>query len=106
MANMILPNQAEVRAIDETAFTWDDLLDGTHLKSQGQVIKAVRDRMSLSEVLNIVEQFVPTGKTAKFVNDNVTGANNLKIVTSDQYVDRRTTSDYFTNTVYPQTYIM
>ena len=33
MANMTLPNQAEVRAIDETAFTWDDLLDGTLTKS-------------------------------------------------------------------------
>ena len=39
--------------------------------------------MESGEVLNIVEQFAPTGKTAKFVNDNVTGANNLKIVTSD-----------------------
>lgn len=98
MANMTLPTEAEVRAIDETAFTWDDLLDGTLSEVQGQVIKAVCDRMESGEVLNIVEQYAATGKTAKFVNDNVTGASNLKIVTSDQFVDTfLTTSDYFTN---------
>lgn len=99
MANMTLPTEAEVRAIDETAFTWDDLLDGTLSEVQGQVIKAVCDKMASGEVLNLVEQYAATGKTAKFINDNVTGASNLKICTSDQYVDTfLTTSDYFTNT--------
>ena len=98
MANMTLPTEAEVRAIDETAFTWDDLLDGTLSEVQGKVIKAVVDKMESGETLNIVEPYAATGKTAKFVVDNCTGQENLKIVTSDQYVDTfLTTSDYFTN---------
>jgi hypothetical protein len=99
MANMTLPTEAEVKAIDTTAFTWDDLLDGLLSKSQASVIKAVGDKMESGETMCIAEPFAATGKTAKFVLDNVTGANNLKIVTSDSYVDTYlTTSDYFTNT--------
>ena len=99
MANMTLPTEAEVRAIDVSAFVWDDLLDGLLSQAQGQVIKAVCDRMEAGETICIIEPFQATGKTAKFINDNVTGASNLKIVTSDQYVDTYlTTSDYFKNT--------
>ncbi len=99
MANMTLPTEAEVRAIDSSAFVWDDLLDGLLSQGQGQVLKAVGDRMESGEIMCLVEPFAATGKTAKFVNDNVTDANNLKIATSDQYVDTYlTTSDYFKNT--------
>ena len=99
MANMTLPTEAEVRAIDTSAFVWDDLLDGLLSQAQGQVIKAVCDRMEAGETICIIEPFQATGKTAKFINDNVTGASNLKIVTSDQYVDTYlTTSEYFKNT--------
>ena len=51
--------------------------------------------MESHEVLNIVEQYAPTGKTAKFVNDNVTGASNLKIVTSDPICGYIHNRDYF-----------
>ena len=99
MANMTLPTEADVRAVDTGAFTWDDLLDGLLTQGQASVIKAVCDKMEAGETVCIAEPFAATGKTAKFVLDNVTGANNLKIVTSDQYVDTYlTTSDYFTNT--------
>ena len=99
MANMTLPTEAEVRAIDTSAFTWDDLLDGLLSQGQGQVIKAVCDRMEAGETICIAEPFQATGKTAKFILDNVTGADNLNIVTSDQYVDTYlTTSDFYKNT--------
>jgi hypothetical protein len=99
MANMTLPTEAEVRAIDTSAFTWDDLLDGLLTTGHASVIKAVCDKMEAGETICISEPFAATGKTAKFVLDNVTGASNLKIVTSDTYVDTYlTTSDYFTNT--------
>ena len=38
---MTLPTAAEIDAIDDSAFTWDDLLDGTLNETQGKVIKAV-----------------------------------------------------------------
>lgn len=99
MANMTLPTEAEVRAIDTAGFTWDDLLDGLLSQGQGQVLKAVCDRMDAGETICINEPFAATGKTAKFILDNVTDANNLKIVTADTYVDTYlTTSDYYKNT--------
>ena len=35
---MTLPTEAEVRAIDSSAFVWDDLLDGLLSQGQGQVL--------------------------------------------------------------------
>ena len=49
---MTLPTEAEVRAIDTSAFTWDDLLDGLLSQGQGQVIKAVCDRMEAGETID------------------------------------------------------
>ena len=99
MANMTLPTAAEIEAIDDSAFTWDDLLDGTLSEAQGKVIKAVAEKMTANEVLNLVEPYAATGKTAKFIIDNATNQADLKIVTSDSYVDTfLTTSDYFSNT--------
>jgi hypothetical protein len=99
MANMTLPTASEVKAIDDSAFTWDDLLDGTLSEAQGKVIKAVVEKMATGEVLNLVEPYAATGKTAKFVVDNATNQADLKIVTSDMFVDTfLTTSDYFSNT--------
>lgn len=99
MANMTLPTAAEIDAIDDSAFTWDDLLDGTLSEAQGKVIKAVAEKMTANEVLNLVEPYAATGKTAKFIIDNATNQADLKIVTSDSYVDTfLTTSDYFSNT--------
>ena len=71
MANMTLPTEAEVRAIDTSAFTWDDLLDGLLSQGQGQVIKAVCDRMDAGETICIAEPFQATGKTAKDVVSNL-----------------------------------
>lgn len=96
---MTLPTAAEIEAIDDSAFTWDDLLDGTLSEAQGKVIKAVAEKMTANEVLNLVEPYAATGKTAKFIIDNATNQADLKIVTSDSYVDTfLTTSDYFSNT--------
>ena len=95
---MTLPTAAEIDAIDDSAFTWDDLLDGTLSEAQGKVIKAVAEKMTANEVLNLVEPYAATGKTAKFIIDNATNQADLKIVTSDSYVDTfLTTSDYFSN---------
>ena len=99
MANMTLPTAAEIDAIDDSAFTWDDLLDGTLSEAQGKVIKAVVEKMTNGETLNLVEPYAATGKTAKFIIDNATNQADLKIVTSDTFIDTfLTTSDYFSNT--------
>jgi len=99
MANMTLPTAAEIDAIDDTAFTWDDLLDGTLTELQGKLIQSVVEKMATGEVLNIVEPYAATGKTAKFIVDNASNQAGVKIVTSDTYIDTfLTTSDYFSNT--------
>ena len=98
MANMTLPTEAEVRAIDSSAFVWDDLLDGLLSQGQGQVLKAVGDRMESGEILCLVEPFAATGKTAKFIVDNCSNQADLKITTTDTFADTYlTTSEFYDN---------
>lgn len=98
MTDITLPNETQVRAVDQDAFTWDDLMDGLITESQGAVIKLVVEQLDSGGVINISEQYAGTGKTAKFILDNCTNSANVKIVTADMFTDAYlTTSDYFTN---------
>ena len=98
MTDITLPNETQVRAVDQDAFTWDDLMDGLITESQGAVIKLVVEQLDSDEVINISEQYAGTGKTAKFILDNCTNSANIKIATADIFTDAYlTTSDYFTN---------
>jgi len=98
MTDITLPNETQVRAVDQDAFTWDDLMDGLITESQGAVIKLVVEQLDSGGVINISEQYAGTGKTAKFILDNCTNSANVKIVTADIFTDAYlTTSDYFTN---------
>lgn len=99
MANITLPDETAVRAVDTAAFTWDDLMDGLLTEQQGSVIKLVVEDMDDGTNVNLFEQFSATGKTAKFINDNCSNSANINIVTTDSYMDTfLTTSEYFQNT--------
>lgn len=98
MANITLPSETDVRAVDANAFVMDDLMDGLITEGQGQVIKLVAESLESGDTINIHEMNAGTGKTAKFILDNVTGAANLNIVTTDAFVDTYlTTSDFYDN---------
>ena len=98
MTDITLPNETQVRAVDQDAFTWDDLMDGLITESQGAVIKLAVEQLEAGGVINISEQYAGTGKTAKFILDNCTNGADVKLVTADIFTDAYlTTSEYFTN---------
>ena len=70
MANMTLPTEAEVRAIDTSGFTWDDLLDGLLTTGQASVIKAVGDKMESGEIMTILHFHVPNVNNAFWATFN------------------------------------
>lgn len=98
MANITLPTEAQVRAVDANAFIVDDLMDGLITDPQGQVIKLVAESVSANATINIHEANAGTGKTAKFILDNVNNSSNINIVTTDTFVDTYlTTSEFYEN---------
>ena len=98
MQNISLPTAADVDSVDQEAFIWDDLMDGTLTAPQAALIKAVLDRCPAGTTVDLSEQNAGTGKTAKFINDNVTTSQDLKIVTTDAFSDTfMTTSDFWEN---------
>tara|TARA_B100001093_G_C26689603_1_gene954199 strand:- start:254 stop:1093 length:840 start_codon:yes stop_codon:yes gene_type:complete len=98
MSDITLPTATEVKAVDESAFIWDDLLDGILTLEQGKAIKLITDQLDTDEVLSIREAYAGTGKTANFIRENATNGNDFKITTVDQFVDTYLyTGDYFEN---------
>lgn len=98
MSNITLPNEAAVRAVDQTAFVTDDLMDGLLTDPQGAVIKLMVEELDSGDTINIHEVNGGTGKTAKFIKDNCTNEANVKIVTTDTFVDTYlTTSEFYDN---------
>ena len=53
MSNIILPTASEVDAVDESAFIWDDLLDGILTLEQGKAIKCITDQLDADDVLSL-----------------------------------------------------
>ena len=98
MSDITLPTSTEVNAVDESAFIWDDLLDGILTLEQGKAIKLITDQLDSDEVMSIREAYAGTGKTANFIRENATNGNTFKITTVDQFVDTYLyTGDYFEN---------
>lgn len=98
MQNISLPTAAEIDSVDQEAFIWDDLMDGVLTEPNGAVIKAVLDLCPAGTVVDISELNAGTGKTAKFINDNVVNSSGFKIVTTDSFSDTfMTTSDFWDN---------
>ena len=65
MTDITLPTETQVRAVDQDAFTWDDLMDGLITESHGAVIKLVTESLDSGAIINISEQYAGTGKTAE-----------------------------------------
>ena len=98
MSNITLPDEAAVRAVDQSAFVTDDLMDGLLTDPHGAVIKLVVESLDAGDIINIHEMNAGTGKTAKFIVDNCSNQADLKIATTDIYNDTYlTTSEYFDN---------
>lgn len=98
MADINLPTEADVRALDVDTFVWDDLMDGMITEVQGSVIKTVVEQLPAGDTVMISEDMAGTGKTAKFILDNCSNGANVNIVTTDVFSDvYLTTSEYFEN---------
>jgi len=80
--------EKEIRAIDVGLFEWDDLMDGTLTLEQGAVLKHFIDQMTSDQTVLLREQLTGTGKTAKFLIDNIADQNNLPyIISQDTFVN-------------------
>ena len=98
MQDITLPTWTDVAGIDQSSFIWDDIMDGLLAEHHGTVIKSVLERCPAGSTVEINEQYAGTGKTAKFILDNVTGASDLNIVTTDAFTDTfLTTSEFWDN---------
>lgn len=98
MTDITLPTEDQVRAVDQDAFIWDDLMDGLITESHGAVFKLVAEQMGAGEILGISEHYAGTGKTAKFVLDNCSNSADIKVITADVFTDAYlTTSEYYDN---------
>ena len=98
MADINLPTEADVRAIDTESFVWDDLMDGMITEVQGSVIKTVVEQLPAGDTVMLSEDMAGTGKSAKFILDNCSNGANVNIVTTDVFSDvYLTTSEYFEN---------
>ena len=51
MTDITLPTETQVRAVDQDAFTWDDLMDGLITESHGAVIKLVTESLDSGAIL-------------------------------------------------------
>lgn len=95
-----LPTEAEIRAIDTTDFIWDDIADGTLTMEQAAVLKAFADQMSADQTIILKEPNAGTGKTAKFIIDNIDNDTNLpKIIVEDTFVNTFLYCDDFWETI-------
>jgi hypothetical protein len=99
MENITIPSEADMQSLDQTTFVWDDAMDGTLTLTTSSALKAVLDEITATDVvINLNEQNAATGKTAKFILDNVPASSNWKIVSTDFFQDTfLTTSEYFDN---------
>lgn len=84
MTDFVLPNQTTLDAVDQSSFTINDSDSGFCTKEVGTIIKMMVDQMPNTELVHIRSPRTATGKTEKFILDNVASAENMpKIVTSD-----------------------
>ncbi len=98
MSNITTPDEAAVRAVDQSAFVVDDLMDGLITDPHGAVIKLVVESLDSGDIINIHEMNAGTGKTAKFIVDNCSNQADIKITTTDTFTDTYlTTSEFYDN---------
>lgn len=80
--------EENIRSIDTSNFEWDDLMDGTLTVEQGAVLKHFIDQMTSDQTILLREQLSGTGKTARFILDNISNPDNLpNIIVQDTFVN-------------------
>lgn len=84
MTDFVLPTQDTFGAVDNSGYTIEDSDSGFLTKEVGTIIKMLADQMPNTETIHIRSPRTATGKTEKFIVDNIADADAMpKIVTSD-----------------------
>lgn len=84
MTDFVLPTQDTFDAVDSSGYTITDGDAGFLTKEVGSAIKILADQMPNSEMIHVRSPRTATGKTEKFITDNIADADAMpKIVTSD-----------------------
>lgn len=84
MTDFVLPTQDTFDAVDSSGYTITDSDAGFLTKEVGSAIKILADQMPNSEMIHVRSPRTATGKTEKFITDNIADADAMpKIVTSD-----------------------
>lgn len=84
MTDFVLPTQDTFDAVDNTGYTITDSDAGFLTREVGSIIKMLVDQMPNTEVVHVRSPRTATGKTEKFILDNIADADAMpKIVTSD-----------------------
>tara|TARA_R110000868_G_scaffold84531_4_gene238273 strand:+ start:1329 stop:2147 length:819 start_codon:yes stop_codon:yes gene_type:complete len=87
MTDFVLPTQSSFDALTTSGYTMTDSDAGFLTKEVGGVIKLLVDQMASSELVHIRAVRTSTGKTEKFIIDNIADwSAGPKIVTSDHFV--------------------
>ncbi|MDC1040410.1 hypothetical protein OAQ62_01295 [bacterium] len=88
MTDFVLPTQDTFDAVDSSGYTITDSDAGFLTKEVGSAIKILADQMPNSEMIHVRSPRTATGKTEKFIIDNIADADAMpKIVTSDFFGD-------------------
>jgi len=88
MTDFVLPTQASFDALTTSGYTLNDADPGFLTKEVGGVIKLLADQMASDELIHVRAPRTSTGKTEKFIIDNIADwAAGPKIVTSDYFAD-------------------
>ena len=100
MTDFVLPTQEAVDALTPADYTLTDSDVGFLTKEVGGVIKLLVDQMSSSELVHIRSVRTATGKTEKFIIDNIADwSAGPKIVTTDMFTQTlMDTTGFFTYT--------
>ena len=88
MTDFVLPTQSSFDALTTSGYTMTDSDAGFLTKEVGGVIKLLIDQMASSELVHIRAVRTSTGKTEKFIIDNIADwSAGPKVVTSDHFAN-------------------
>jgi hypothetical protein len=88
MTDFVLPTQSSFEALTTSGYTMTDSDAGFLTKEVGGVVKLLADQMASSELVHIRAVRTSTGKTEKFIIDNIADwSAGPKVVTSDHFAN-------------------
>jgi len=88
MTDFVLPTQSSFDALTTSGYTMTDSDSGFLTKEVGGVVKLLADQMASSELISVRSLRTATGKTEKFIIDNIADwAAGPKVVTTDHFVN-------------------